>query len=412
MSSQLEWILKDHVKFAALCLARGRLAEAIMRGWMALEFAGSGLIRQPVRLLLDAALSRALNRRTPQVIANKHAPMQRQDAPAIHPAVPTDPPLSGPEPLLSVVICTYNRPSLLKTALESLEQQTARRDEFEVLVVDNDPSEQTRSAVKPFRDILQLRYVAERKTGLNHARNAGYRAARAGYVAYLDDDARAARDWVENICNIIREGNPPAIFGGPYFPFYVSEKPRWFLDCYDSNDLGDAPKQLYSSPLVTGSNIVLRKTLLQRLGGFRAEYGMSGARIRYGDETELQMRALREVTGVEVWYFPQIVVYHLVPPQKMNLRWFMSSHWAKAEASAAIDDEGGLQQYGLPALLRHLCANLALMAWGLARTLVRDRRRYPYCQNYAIEQLRPALGGISIAVTRLRRAFRGGRAAR
>jgi len=58
MSSQLEWILKEHVKFAALCLVRGRLGEALMRGWMALVLAQSGLVDKPLARVASAAAAR------------------------------------------------------------------------------------------------------------------------------------------------------------------------------------------------------------------------------------------------------------------------------------------------------------------------------------------------------------------
>ena len=68
LSEQLEWLLKEHVKFAALCLLSGRLDEAALRGWTALQLAGSGLIRHPFRLLAKAGIRCILRACTRQAV--------------------------------------------------------------------------------------------------------------------------------------------------------------------------------------------------------------------------------------------------------------------------------------------------------------------------------------------------------
>ncbi len=310
-------------------------------------------------------------------------------------------------PLLSVVICTRNRPHLLSMALESLGRQTARRDEFETIVVDNGPSASTRLVCQSQPGGLKPRCLIEHKTGLSHARNAGYGAARGQYVAYLDDDAKAAPDWVERILDVIRH-SAPEIFGGPYLPFYLSEKPSWFRDEYGSSNMGDSPLELRRPLLLTGSNVVIRKVLLERLGGFDPRYGMAGDRMAYAEETEFQMRALREVEGLSIRYFPRLVVHHLVPPAKMNLRRFIRSRWAQGKAHARLQASEGMQ-HRLPTLLRYLGANAALFIAESVRGLWRDGREYPFYQNYFVERVLPALGGMSVAVENVRMVLGGGR---
>src|SRR5438105_3335543 len=104
-------------------------------------------------------------------------------------------------PDISVVISTYNRCGWLSGALESVLAQETGGARYEVIVVDNNSTDQTREVVEAFmaRGQANLRYVFEGQQGLSYARNAGIAAARAPLIAFTDDDVRAARDWVVSI---------------------------------------------------------------------------------------------------------------------------------------------------------------------------------------------------------------------
>jgi len=259
-------------------------------------------------------------------------------------------------PLVSVVICTYNRPRELRVALESLEAQTAPEDLFEVIVVDNGPFRSTREVAAEFSSRLPLRYVVERETGLDHARNCGFREAAAEHVAYLDDDSRPTPSWVEEICKIIQSGMAPAAFGGPCPPYYRSPKPEWFRKEYDSHSLGPSARRIQSPPYLFGGNLIVRRSVLEELGGFRLGLGMTGTTVAYGEESELQVRIVQCSEGDEVWYFPQMIVHHLADPQRMTLRWFLLAKWKCSVASVRV--HGGFEDESVAGLVRGLCLSV------------------------------------------------------
>jgi glycosyltransferase involved in cell wall biosynthesis len=89
-------------------------------------------------------------------------------------------------PIFSVVIPTYNRRARLLRALRSVLDQSYR--DFEVIVVDDGSSDGTAEAVASFGS--SVRYLSQRNRGPGPARNAGVRAARGQYVAFLDSDDR------------------------------------------------------------------------------------------------------------------------------------------------------------------------------------------------------------------------------
>jgi len=259
-------------------------------------------------------------------------------------------------PLVSVVICTYNRPRELRVALESLEAQTAPEDLFEVIVVDNGPFRSTREVAAEFSSRLPLRYVVERETGLDHARNCGFREAAAEHVAYLDDDSRPTPSWVEEICKIIQSGMAPAAFGGPCPPYYRSPKPEWFRKEYDSHSLGPSARRIQSPPYLFGGNLIVRRSVLEELGGFRLDLDMKGTKIAYGGDSELQTRIVRRGRGEHIWYFPQIVVHHLTSPERMTLRGLLLSKWKRSVASVSV--HRSFEDEPVVGLVRGLCLSV------------------------------------------------------
>lgn len=89
-------------------------------------------------------------------------------------------------PVVSVIIATYKRQALLPRAIESVIAQTFQ--DWELIVVDDEPSSETRAIVAGFAD-PRIRYHAHPvNAGLCAARNTGIRAARGRYIAFLDDD--------------------------------------------------------------------------------------------------------------------------------------------------------------------------------------------------------------------------------
>ena len=99
--------------------------------------------------------------------------------------------------LFSVVICTYNRASLLPTALQTVCEQALDCTEYEVLVVDNNSTDETRFVTESFMQrYSNVRYCFEPQQGLSYARNRGWREARGKYVAYTDDECKVPPQWL------------------------------------------------------------------------------------------------------------------------------------------------------------------------------------------------------------------------
>lgn len=225
---------------------------------------------------------------------------------------------------ISVVICTYNRARLLREALESLSRQTIAAADFEVVVVNNNSSDETEDLVAEFVSRHKnVRLIRETRQGLSHARNRGWQSATGEYVAYLDDDAKAGPEWLERILAAFRTVIPtPDVVGGPILPWYETDPPDWFSEDLETRSWGESagflagPQARYG---FSGSNITIKKSRLEEAGGFAPELGMAGAQLRMGEDAELCHRLYLD--GARFWYDPEIVVEHWVPVAKMRLRY-------------------------------------------------------------------------------------------
>src|SRR4051794_17325807 len=98
--------------------------------------------------------------------------------------------MSGSNPDVSIVISTYNRCSMLPLALESVLRQDTPGFSYEVVVVDNNSTDNTRNVIRSFESCSdgKLRYFFEAKQGLSHGWNTGIDASLAPIIAFTDDD--------------------------------------------------------------------------------------------------------------------------------------------------------------------------------------------------------------------------------
>ena len=227
---------------------------------------------------------------------------------------------------LTVIICTYNRSEMLAHCLGSLCGQTSG-GAFDVLVVDNNSTDDTRQVVESFMPELPLRYVMEPEQGLSHARNRGLAESRTGWVAYLDDDAKARPDWCAAILETIGKNDFEA-FGGPYHAWHhFGPPPSWLPELYASYVPGQQYGPLEADTFIPGGNCAMEKSAAARAGAFPANFGMAGNKCAYGEESALFKRMAEQ--GGRLGYVPGMAIEHCVLPFKYSMRWWLKSFFSR-----------------------------------------------------------------------------------
>lgn len=222
----------------------------------------------------------------------------------------------------SVAICTHDRPQQLRRALASILAQSPRP--AEIIVVDNAPSDsQTRDLV--MKEFSEVRYVVEPLRGLDFARNRALDASTREIVAYLDDDAVAATDWVARIEEAFRQNPSLGATTGRIEPLDLDTPGQRLFQADGGLDRGKsgrllfprdahllfrrfkAPNFLCAITAGAGCNLAVKRETALALGGFDEALGV-GTMLPGGDENDLLWRLLDR--GFEVLYEPNAVVYH------------------------------------------------------------------------------------------------------
>jgi glucosyl-dolichyl phosphate glucuronosyltransferase len=229
-------------------------------------------------------------------------------------------------PDVSAVISTFNRCESLSRTLDSLlAQEVPEGLDYEIIVVDNNASDLTRSVVARYRALApgRVRYVFERRQGVSYGRNCGIRVSRAAIIAFTDDDIKVGPRWIETIKMAMDAHPEAAAVGGKILPEWPSAVPPVWLTRQHWGplsilDYGDQPFYTSSSDprcLLT-ANLAVRREVFDRIGPF------SPAFQRCQDH-ELQIRLWR--ASERVLYVPDLVVRTHIADERLTRRYHR--HW-------------------------------------------------------------------------------------
>lgn len=243
---------------------------------------------------------------------------------------------------ITAAVCTRNRIRLLVDTLESLSAQTLPADRYEILVVDNASTDGTAERVEELACCVpSLRYVAEPQLGLSHARNAALKSARGRFIAYLDDDALAASDWLERILTGFHSLGPDvACLGGRVeLQFGERGRPAWLSRQLASYlafvDLGSEPCMVTGTELLVGTNFAVIRDAATGAGGFSPRLARRGEMLLSREETVMQQRLIE--MGYECWYDPAVSVQHRVDPNRLTKRFFFRRAYWEGVSDAVAD---------------------------------------------------------------------------
>ncbi len=227
----------------------------------------------------------------------------------------------APQFRFSVVICTYHRGTLLKEALLSVARQTIPHETYEVIVVNNDPAdrlvhellEEVRESEFTHR-LEQLIEVSCPFKGLSFARNAGISKARGEIIAFMDDDASALTDWLEEINSAALAFPEAGVIGGQILLNIPKPRPRWLKEGWEH--YWSHLELDYREPRIVeewggfpwGANWCARRKALLEIGGFRTRYGRCGDDFAGGEE--VVAASLIRRLGYKITMVPAARVVH------------------------------------------------------------------------------------------------------
>ena len=226
--------------------------------------------------------------------------------------------MSAAIPHISICICTYRRPELLKRLLNEISRQEANGlFTHSIVVADNDMQQTGKDVVAEFAAQTSgpVLYCVEDERNIALARNEAIANAHGDFIAFIDDDEFPAKDWLLNMFNSCSQ---PGVSGvlGPVVAYYDPEPPKWVR----AGRFYERPRhstgfKLGWTQCRTG-NVLLRREVVDELDGpFRDEFGS-------GEEDQDFFRRAIDTGNVFLWC-DEAIVYEFVPPSRWTRRFML-----------------------------------------------------------------------------------------
>lgn len=284
----------------------------------------------------------------------------------------------GKNPKISVIICAYTTDRLkdIHEAVNSVLDQTLKPCEGIIAVDHNEELYQelaetykgsanlnqspnpNESLSIPFKLILNTG-----TRGLSETRNVGIRAAVGEIVAFIDDDALAKKDWLENLVKPFSPWSGPetrrnslvthrdsvnfskpkrrvVAVGGRAIPLWHNDKrPSWFPE-----ELGWIIGCTYKGLPVSGDeirnvpgcNMAFVKDIFHMVGFFRTELGRTGETKGVAEEPELCLRIKHRMPDSLILHKPEAIIYHKVPSRRLSLKYIIQRSYDEGFCKAKV----------------------------------------------------------------------------
>lgn len=244
-------------------------------------------------------------------------------------------PVSEPR-TVSVVICCYTmeRWDRLLDVIDSVRVQTVVPQEVFVVVDHNE--DLYKRLIATIDDVRLVESSGPQ--GLSGARNTGVSLCTSDVVAFLDDDAEAAPDWLERLITYYDDPDVLAV-GGRVDPVWESGRPSYFgeeLDWIVGCSYRGMPRVASEVRNVIGANMSFRLEVLRQVGGFNLDLGRQGSKPLGCEETEICIRSRMGTPGSRIVYEPAALVRHHVPAHRGTFRYMLARSWSEGISKAQV----------------------------------------------------------------------------
>lgn len=228
----------------------------------------------------------------------------------------------------SVILCTYNRDKYISAALESIAKQDFSCQNYELIMVDNNSTDNTENVCKDFINKyphIDSIYYKELNQGISYARNKGIELAKGEYIVFIDDDETIDTFYLSKLDEYLTDLPQALLAGTPVFPVYETEKPKW-LSHFTMRLItgyyykGNKVKLLKAKDYPGTGHAIIRKELFDRFGNFSTELGRKGTSLLGAEDKDMFLRLIDN--NIDCYYFPGIPIYHHIPDSKLTDSFF------------------------------------------------------------------------------------------
>lgn len=241
---------------------------------------------------------------------------------------------------VSVCMATFRRNERLRAVLEDIARQDRLPDQ--VVVVDNDPAGGARSIVDQYRASgtpFRVDYDVQPEPNIAVTRNRTVQLAAGDWIAFIDDDERAPREWLRELLHAVDIFHADGVLA-PVEPQVPSDAPAWirkgrFYDFPHQPEGAEVPLNC-----MRFGNVLLRANRLRaEAGPFDPSYGLMG-----GEDTDLLMRLARK--GAKIVWTERAPVFEPVEPSRLSLRYLALRALSGGQGFARYTLSGSFREIG------------------------------------------------------------------
>jgi len=207
-------------------------------------------------------------------------------------------------PLVSVLMPTYNREKYLPEAIESVLNQTYTT--FELLIVDDGSTDDTEEAVKPYLSDRRVKYYYKSNGGQSSGRNFGFQRSRGSYICFLDSDNK----WLPNklelcVCAAIKNPEYDVFYGDN---IAIDSKGKELHKVTMKRYSGIITAELLKDNFVTINTSMLSRECYETMGGLNENF------LRAPDYEFW----LRLSTRYKFFYIPEYMAFYRIMEDQIS----------------------------------------------------------------------------------------------
>jgi glycosyltransferase involved in cell wall biosynthesis len=223
-------------------------------------------------------------------------------------------------PFVSVIIPVHNDGDRLSRCLTALYHQSYPYCRYEVIVVDNNSTEDIPNICRPFSNI---RYCQESKPGNNAARNCGIGAARGDIFAITDADCIPDANWIRAGVRSLQRHPTAGIIGGHIQFFFQGQRPTP-VEYVDRVSYLQQAVYVMRDHYAAGANLFTRRAVVEQVGRFDDRL------LNLGDK-EFGQRVYG--AGWEIEFSAEAIVFH---PARTTLEQLLSKARRQTRANIQL----------------------------------------------------------------------------
>lgn len=226
---------------------------------------------------------------------------------------------------MSIIICCYNSAKRIIRTLEHIVDQKVKSEIlWEVILVDNASSDNTKATVEQFwknNNVAPLSIIDQNIPGLSFAREKGMKQAKYEYLLFCDDDNWLYPNYVQTAFYIMEDNEKIGALGGLGIPKFEIKPDKWiqkYSSVYATGGQADVAGET-SSSVVYGAGCVNRKSAIEALFSNDFKYyltGRQGEKLTAGEDHELCYALF--LSGYKIWFDERLKFSHYIPKERIN----------------------------------------------------------------------------------------------